>query len=108
MERRNEYHFADTGNMVAGAERPARRAGGVIDPVLRSDELALLLYIHTHTQREGYAPATRDMRAALGMTQRALYRRLDYLEAWGYITRERRRVRGVRVVRLPNVDSEAA
>lgn len=31
MERRNEYHFADTGNMVAGAERAARRAGGVSD-----------------------------------------------------------------------------
>ncbi len=31
MERRNEYHFADTGNMVAGAERAARRAGGMSD-----------------------------------------------------------------------------
>jgi SOS-response transcriptional repressor LexA len=80
----------------------------VIVPVLRDDEIALLLYIDTYTRREGHAPATRDMRAAMNMTQRALYRRLSYLEAWGFIARERRRVRGVRVLRLPDVDGRAA
>ena len=78
-----------------------------LTPCLNDSEIALLLYIHTYTQREGYAPSTADMRAALGLTQPALYRRLAYLQAWGYITRRPRAVRGIDVLRLP-LDTEAA
>lgn len=80
----------------------------MIAPVLHPDELALLVYLHTYTQREGYAPTLREMRAALPMTPRTLERRLRFLAAWGYIERVPRRTRGVHVLRLPHVDSEAA
>jgi SOS-response transcriptional repressor LexA len=79
----------------------------VITPLLDEHEIALLLYIHTHTQREGYAPTTQDMRRALGLSQNALYRRLRALRAWGYLTNTPHATRGYRVLSLP-LDAEAA
>lgn len=80
----------------------------MIAPALRPGELALLLYLYTYTQRNGYAPTTIEMRAALSLHPRTLYRRLRVLEAWGYVARAPRRERGVRVLRLPPVDAAAA
>lgn len=80
----------------------------MIAPALRPGELALLLYLYTYTQRNGYAPTTIEMRAALRLHPRTLYRRLRVLEAWGYVARAPRRERGVRVLRLPPVDAAAA
>lgn len=79
----------------------------MIIPLLDEHEIALLLYIHTHTQREGYAPTTQDMRRALGVSQNALYRRLRALRAWGYLTSTPRATRGYRALRLP-FDTDAA
>jgi len=80
----------------------------MIAPTLRPNELALLVYLYTYTRRTGYAPTTTEMCAALSLTPRTLYRRLRVLEAWGYVARAPRRERGVRVLRLPDVGSEAA
>jgi len=85
----------------------------MIAPALRPGELALLVYLYTYTQRNGYAPTTIEMRAiemraALSLHPRTLYRRLRVLEAWGYVARAPRRERGVRVLRLPPVDAAAA
>jgi len=80
----------------------------MIAPALRPGELALLLYLYTYAQRNGYAPTTIEMRAALSLHPRTLYRRLRVLEAWGYVARAPRRERGVRVLRLPPVDAAAA
>lgn len=64
-------------------------------------EIEVLGYYDTFTAREGHAPTLQEVATALGVSKQRIEKQLGYLQASGYVERERQTARGVRVVKLP-------
>ena len=71
-------------------------------PTLAQRPKTILTYIDTFTAGHGFPPTVREIRDGLGLSSTSVVKyHLDALETDGWITRQSRAFRGIRILRLP-------
>jgi SOS-response transcriptional repressor LexA len=70
--------------------------------MLSTELRKILRYVHRYCREKGYSPSYKEIAGAVGLRSVAhVQYRIDKLEALGYVTRQPKMARSVRVVRLP-------
>lgn len=70
--------------------------------MLSTELRKILRYVHGYCREKGYSPSYKEIAGAVGLRSVAhVQYRIDKLEALGYVTRQPKVARSVRVVRLP-------
>lgn len=71
-------------------------------PTLAPRPKTILTYIDAFTADHGFPPTVREIRDGLGLSSTSVVKyHLDALETHGWITRQSRASRGIRILRLP-------